>query len=278
MSTVTTDWRAFKDERLFQKFADKLSGNDFKALINSDSDFRARIENRPWDSTPNVRDIAPARAAKEEVDRNLKATIKEFEEQAQALAMEMRDKLKKRLDNSAGLTNDLIKFFLFAPEFKNLPIFSTAGSGGSFTPADRGEIKKAYQKFCVDVKREFTSDEQTALLRTLTDAGGIGKALSPTDARCWSAAFLLAKTVGRISHKAAPKEEPVVPQPAPKSKAELKREHMTKVVFEHKGKKYTQAMIDGCLGDEFKELVRAGYSKDGALLTNTDQLRPGRVN
>lgn len=280
-SSTTIDWRALSQSS-FQKWVDGLSGDAFKALVNSDQQFRNRIENKPWDSTPNVRDAAPARAAKEEADRQFKAAVKEFEKQAQALAEEMRDKLKRRLDNGIGLTNDLVKFFLDAPEFKNLPIYSTAGSGGSFTPADRAEIKKAYQTFCTDAKREFTNDERGVLLRTLGDIGGLGKALSPMHARCWKAALLLATTIGRVSHKAAPKaEEPTMAQKianmvAPKTKADLRREHTTEIVFEHKGKKYTQMDIDACPSDEYRELIRAGYTKDGPLLTNTLELKTGK--
>ena len=136
------DWRQFTSQAQFQKFVDGLSGDAFKALVNSDDQFRNRIENKPWDSTPNVRDAAPAKAAKEEADRQFKAAVKEFEEQAQALAEEMRDKLKRRLDNGLGLTNDLIKFFLDAPEYKNLPIYSTAGSGGSLRQQTAPRLKK----------------------------------------------------------------------------------------------------------------------------------------
>ena len=132
------------------------------------------------------------------------------------------------------------------------------------------------------MKREFTSDERGELLRTLGNAGGLGKSLSPMHARCWKVALLLAKTVGRISHKAAPKvEEPSMAQKianmvAPKTKADLKREHMTEPVFEYRGKKYTQRDIDACPSDEYRELIRAGYEKDGPLLTNTLELKTGK--
>ena len=68
------------------------------------------------------------KADQDEKERPLKGAIKEFEEQALALAIEMRDKLKRRFDTSAGLTTDLIKFFMNEPQYKNLPLMSMAGS------------------------------------------------------------------------------------------------------------------------------------------------------
>lgn len=282
-SATTVDWRQFTSQAQFQKWVDGLSGDAFKALINSDEQFRNRIENKPWDSTPNVRDAAPARAAKEEADKQFKATIKEWETQVQALAIEMRDKLKRRLDSGTGLTSDLVKFFLDAPEYKNLPMYSTAGSGGSFTPADKAQMKRAYEAFCVIVDRKFTSAEQSILFDTMVDAGGLGKALSPMDTKCWRAAFLLAKTVGRISHKAAPQpvEESMADRVSkiaePPTAADKRRAYMQNVVYHSRalGRDLTMNEIDRLNGDDYASIIREGFSTDGVILRSTDQLRRG---
>jgi hypothetical protein len=55
----------------------------------------------------------------------------------------MRDKLKRRLDTSVGLTTDLIKFFLNDPQYKT-------------------RMREALQTFSNNVGREFTSEEQSA--------------------------------------------------------------------------------------------------------------------
>jgi hypothetical protein len=290
---ATTDFTTMSDQ-VFRKWVDKsLSADEYKNLYNENEAFRNRVNGNPWDSTPNVRDMRPKhfnpeselgrmiKADQEEADRPLKEAIKEFEEQAQALALEMRDKLKRRLDNSAGLTNDLINFFLNDAQYKNLPMMSMAGSP-SFSKADKLEIKEAFDKFGKDVNREFTSDEQSALLRTLVDIGGIGKSLSPMDARCWKAAFVLAKTVGRITHEAKPTPEKpellVNLQRAEPTKEEMQREYRTVIVVKWRGKMYTKADLERMLGDDYKAMLKeTGYKDDGELLLNTDQLRPGRA-
>jgi hypothetical protein len=147
----------------------------------------------------------------------------------------------------------------------------------SFTPADKTRMREALQTFSKNVGREFTSEEQSAILLTLLNAGGIGKMLSPMDARCWQAAFILSKTVGRVAHEAKPKpeeKEKVHLEPAPPTKEELQKEYRTRIVVKWRGNLLTKADLDRKLGGDYKTVLNKG---DGELVLNTDQLRPGRT-
>lgn len=268
MSTVTTNWRKLEG-RLFDTFVEKLSTAQYKELMR-DKEFESKLNGHPF--------TRPETAEEEADAQPLRDAIAKFEKDAKELAIEMRDKLKRRLDASAGLTTDLINFFLNDAQYKNLPMMSAAGTGISFTPADKAAIKQAFQTFSAEVKREFTSDEQNVLLRTLADAGGLAKALSPMHARCWKAALVLAKTVGRISSDAATKKPTVNLEPAKPTTADLKRAYKQDVVFYSRklSRDLTMSEIDALGSADYDSIIKEGFTTHGRILRNSDDLRPAR--
>jgi hypothetical protein len=280
----------------FDKYVDKLSSEQYRSMCATDPEFFEAVNITPhkrktWGKDANYtikKDSALGQfVAEEEHER----TRPERELHGQIADMVEKDlaatklKLRTRLDSGLGLDKQLCGWVGLP---KNIPITPNPVAG--FSCAGLAAVKAAWAKFAErhETDGRFTEDEKDILIRTMSDACGIvGKVFDMRSEVSWEAVYMVCLMAGRIkpnrTKAVEEQEEPsmatrianMVADPTP---ADRKRAYLNDVVFHSRGlsRDLTKADIDGLLGDDYKTIVDEGYSTDGKILRNTNDLLPGR--
>ena len=276
----------------FDKYVDKLSSEQYRSICATDPEFFEAVNTAPdmrktWGKDANYtikKDSALGQfVAEEEHER----TRPERELNEQIAVMVEKDlaaknkKLRSRLDAGLGLDAQLCTW-LDLP--KNIPVMPIPTAG--FSGAGMEAVKSAAKSFMSKHENEgrFNEDEQLMLFKTMVDACGIvGKQFDPRSEISWETVYKICLFAGRVRPQRmqpAPKPEPVQQTLSKGLTESARRKKFTQEIVFHSRKlnrDLTMADIEGLLGDDYKTIIAEGYSADGELLTNTDQLRPGRA-
>jgi hypothetical protein len=285
MSTITVDWRKLEG-RLFDKFVEKLSGDHYKELIQTEPEFEAKVNGHPFTPTRTIHDVRPKKiggelgaqiaadqAEAERPERELNEQITAMVEKDLA---EKYKKLRSRLDSGLGLDRELCVWMDLPP---NIPVMPIPAAG--FAGAAQNAILVAAKKFMNrhEAEGRFNENEQQVLYKTLIDACGTpGRMFDPRSDVSWEAVYKTCLMAGRIRPQRtqpveAPKPKKVNLENVLPSQEELKKQYRTVPVVQWRGKWYARRDLDQMLGDDYRTLLReTGFKGDGPLLLNTNDL------
>jgi hypothetical protein len=292
---VEQKWKGLSPSA-FDKYVDKLSSEQYRSMCATDPEFFEAVNTTPdkrktWGKDANYtikKDSALGQfVAEEEHER----TRPEREIQEQITDMVNKDldakyrKLRSRLDAGIGLDAQLC-IWLDLP--KNIPICPRPAAG--FAEAGLAAMLKAARTFMSKHRAEgyFDDAEREVLYKTMSDACDVpGRMFDPRSDVSWEAVYKICLMAGRVRpQRTQPVEAPSTKKPellvnlekAQPTPEERRRFYMTQPVWTSKilGRTLTQFDIDRRLSaDDFKTICNEGYTKEGRILTHTDQLRKG---
>ena len=234
----------------FSKFVDGLSSETYRKYFNSDPDFADRINGgNLW------------REHQEQ---------KELDEYVTAELTKKKDRLNRELTSGRGLSTATWTWL----DQKNLRTMSVSA------PMEVKDVRPAYDEF--NAKRgPFTEQERGVLITLAQQVAGFRTVLDLRDPKSWECVFAVGIASGKLSVNRT--------QPAPeKSKVNLERAEPTAierriarfndVVWKSRtlGRDLTLADIEKLNGDDYRKVVNEGYSKDGQILLNTQELAQGK--
>ncbi len=289
---ISNVWHTLEG-RNFDKFVEKLSGDQYKELIQTEPEFEAKVNGHPFTPQRSIHDVRPKKIGGElgamiEADE-LECTRPEREAQeyaervANAAAtntVRMYNKLRKHLDMAIGLDKELCEFVDLP---KNIPIMPIPPAGFAGAAAQAMDI--AARAFGAKHHREgrFSDNEINAMYSVLKSGCGLpGKMFDPRTELAWEAVYRICvaanlvradRTKQEVEPEPAAKPKPKVNlEPAPLTPAEQKRHYYNKGVVAWKGKWYTQSDVDAMGSEEYKHLVvETGYD-GGVVAKNMSQV------
>jgi len=265
------DYLALSDSD-FARFTDKLSSEEYRKIFNNDPEgFADRINGgRTWEEHRDRKEQdALNKQIADMVDKDLAAKNK---------------KLRSRLDSGVGLDAQLCTWLDLPTNIPIMPI-PTAG----FSGAGLAAIKAAARAFMAKHASEgrFSEDEQYALMKTMTDACNVvGRMFDPRTTQAWEAVYKICLMAGRVRPmRLAPEPTPeptmaeriskIAAEPTPEEK---RISYRNTVVFKSRslGDLTAYDIERKLTADQYKQIIAEGYSKDGQILLNTQELTQGK--
>ena len=234
----------------FDKAVDAMNSDAYRKLVETNEDFRDRINQNPaWQERRDQRELD------EYITKQLEAK---------------KDRLNQELTSGRGLSTATWTWL----DQKNLRTMSITA------PLDIKDVRPAYNEF--NAKRgPFTEQERGVLITLAQQVAGFRTVLDLSDPKSWECVFAVGIASGKLSvnrTQPVPEKSKVNLERAEPTPAEKKLARFNDVVWKSRslGRDLTLADIEKLNGDDYRKVVNEGYSKDGQILLSTQELAQGK--